>query len=78
MHTLRWLALFTLSGCQGLDGGLLDSANLAAGGCIAGEDGEAPDFSLADLNPASARYSQQISPRDYLEEVSGWYFIHST
>lgn len=35
------------------------------------------DFLLADLNPGSARYGELISPRDYLEEVSGWYFIHA-
>lgn len=36
-----------------------------------------PDFLLADLNPNSARYGELVSPRDYLEEVSGWYFIHA-
>lgn len=37
-----------------------------------------PDFTLPDLNPNSLRYEQPISPRDYLQQVSGWYFIHST
>lgn len=37
-----------------------------------------PDFSLPDINPASARASQSISPRDYLGQVSAWYFGHST
>lgn len=37
-----------------------------------------PDFALADLNPASTRYGQSVSPRDYMEKVSGWYFIHAT
>lgn len=38
----------------------------------------APDFALADVNTVSARYGEVISPRDYLQQVSGWYFIHST
>ena len=37
-----------------------------------------PDFSLTDVNPASARFGEEISPRDYLGKVSAWYFGHST
>jgi len=37
-----------------------------------------PDFSLTDFNANSARYQQNVSPRDYLAEVSAWYFGHST
>jgi hypothetical protein len=37
-----------------------------------------PDFSLVDENPNSASFDQEISPRDHLEKVSGWYFIHAT
>lgn len=37
-----------------------------------------PDFALPDINPASARFNQAISPRDYLGEVSAWYFGHAT
>jgi len=37
-----------------------------------------PDFSLMDTNPASPTGNQPVSPRDYLEHVSGWYFGHST
>ena len=54
-------------------------------GCSPGADsGAAPelglvaDFLLEDLNPTSPRSGDAISPRDYLGEVSGWYFIHST
>jgi hypothetical protein len=36
------------------------------------------DFSLNDLNSTSKRYGQPVSPRDYLEQVSGWYFAHAT
>lgn len=37
-----------------------------------------PDFSLLDVNPASPTSGQAVSPRDYLEIVSGWYFGHAT
>ena len=37
-----------------------------------------PDFSLTDVNPASTTAGQPVSPRDYLQQVSGWYFTHST
>ncbi len=33
-----------------------------------------PDFRLADLNPNSVRYQSPVSPRDYLLQVSGYYF----
>ena len=35
------------------------------------------DFSLEDLNPTSPRYGEAVSPRDYLQKVSGWYFLHA-
>ena len=37
-----------------------------------------PDFLLADINPNSSTMGQNISPRDYLQQISGWYFIKST
>jgi hypothetical protein len=37
-----------------------------------------PDFSLTDVNPNSATYNQKVSPRDYLDQVSAWYFGHAT
>ena len=36
------------------------------------------DFSLPDINPSSPTVGQNISPRDYLQQISGWYFIKST
>lgn len=39
---------------------------------------KAADFSLLDVNPASPRAGQQVSPGDYLGRVSGWYFTHTT
>ena len=37
-----------------------------------------PDFLLADINPNSSTVGQNISPRDYLQQISGWYFIKAT
>lgn len=37
-----------------------------------------PDFALVDLNPNSTRVGELVSPRDYLEQVSGWYFTHAS
>lgn len=39
-----------------------------------GEDGPMPDFALVDQNPASPTSGEDVSPRDYLGKVSGWYF----
>lgn len=38
----------------------------------------APDFALADTNPTSPLRGQAVSPRDFLERVSGWYFTHAS
>ena len=45
---------------------------------LAPEFGPVTDYLLDDLNPNSARSGDAVSPRDYLGDVSGWYFIHST
>jgi hypothetical protein len=37
-----------------------------------------PDFTLTDVNPLSSSEGEGISPREYLQQVSGWYFGHST
>ena len=33
-----------------------------------------PDFALVDVNPSSATYNTDVSPRDYLQQVSAYYF----
>lgn len=37
-----------------------------------------PDFLLIDVNPASPTHDRSVSPRDYLQQTSGWYFGHAT
>ncbi len=36
------------------------------------------DFSLEDANPASVRFESPVSPRDYLLQVTGFYFGTAT
>jgi hypothetical protein len=38
----------------------------------------APDFALLDTNPNSATYNEPVSPRQFLQQVSAWYFGHAT
>jgi hypothetical protein len=38
----------------------------------------APEFSLPDVNEASATAGEDVSPRDHLDQVSAWYFGHAT
>lgn len=37
-----------------------------------------PDFQRVDVSPFSATYGDPVSPRDYLQVVSAWYFGHAT
>jgi hypothetical protein len=34
----------------------------------------ATDFQLLDVNPNSVRHGAPVSPRDYILQVSGYYF----
>ena len=43
-----------------------------------GEGEPQPDFALVDVNATSSTHNQAVSPRDYLEQVSAWYFGHAT
>jgi hypothetical protein len=36
-----------------------------------------PDFKLVDTNPSSNRHAGLVSPRDYLLQVSAFYFGHA-
>jgi hypothetical protein len=50
---------------------LMDSSVAVAGAIV-------PDFALTDVNPNSSTYNQAVSARDYLGQVSAWYFGHAT
>jgi hypothetical protein len=60
-----------------------------SGGAIAGAGGSGgesgpevmlpvPDFHVMDVNQSSVTHDQPVSPRDYLQRVSAWYFGHAT
>ncbi|MHB8873183.1 MAG: hypothetical protein ACYC8T_05800 [Myxococcaceae bacterium] len=46
--------------------------------CSPGPSGHVSDFRLPDVSPGSPRFGQEVSPRDYLDRVSGWYFTKTT
>lgn len=71
----------TAGGSSGSGGALADAsdgASDAADGADAFPGPVVPDFKLVDENPNSPHYKQNVSPRDYLGQVSAWYFGHST
>ena len=47
---------------------------------LSGTAGEAaqPDFHLDEVSTTSSSFDTPVSPRDYLEQVSAWYFGHAT
>ncbi|MBZ0268622.1 hypothetical protein K8I85_10740 [bacterium] len=36
------------------------------------------DFSRHDVNDTSPTFDTDVSPRDYLQSISAWYFGHAT
>jgi hypothetical protein len=54
------------------------AASQPDGGSLADASVPQPDFSLLDVNPASASAGHSVSPRDYQGRVSAWYFGHSS
>jgi hypothetical protein len=70
MNLVRRILLVTapLVGCG-------DASTAATGG---DPSAPPPDTALLDVNPGSTSHGQPVSPRDYLEQVSGWYFAHAT
>lgn len=41
---------------------------------IPGDPPVMPAFSIPDVNPASVTYGQEVSPRDFEDKISAWYF----
>ncbi len=73
-QTRRSLRLEKLEARQLLHGGDGSPAVLPG----EGEATAMPDFTLTDVNSASGTANQGVSPRDYLQQVSGWYFGTAT
>lgn len=60
-----------------------DSASDGNGDADADADGDGAvavvsDFSLEDVNPASSLYQKKVSPKQFLGQISAWYFGHAT
>ena len=72
-----WMLLFLLAfaACGATSSGAGGDSDPRGGGDT---DGPAPDFALLDVNTTSATYDTSVSPRDYLDKVSAWYFGHAT
>jgi len=76
------------AGGAGETGGMASTGGMGEGATSAGGSGGEPvviatgdvpmDFSLTDENATSLTSGEAVSPRDYLEVVSGWYFGHAT
>ena len=43
-----------------------------------GPSGLAPDFALGDVNPSSPSFGTMVSPRNFQDQVSAWYFGYAT
>ena len=68
----------SLSSQKALAGAVVVSLALLAGSSAANSAEIMPDFSLIDVNSTSATYNRPVSPRDYLKQVSAWYFGYAT
>ncbi len=66
------------NGLLSLAGSFVGFVVLSAGAPVANGGVMVPDFALMDVNSTSSTYGQLVSPRDYLQQVSGWYFGHAT
>lgn len=54
------------------------AAAVAVTDAAEGEATDLPDFTLEDVNPASPRFEQAVSPSDYQGKATAWYFGYST
>ena len=63
-------ALILLAGCK-------DEKTLVTDPIVTSSD-LVEDFTLLDVNPNSTTHDQPVSPRDYMQKVSAWYFGHAT
>lgn len=64
--------------CRLAAGALIVPFLLFAGSAVEADAEIMPDFALVDTNTSSLTYGQSVSPRDYLQQVSAWYFGHGT
>jgi hypothetical protein len=78
-HVLIFVSVIAVLGSWLLAAGCSDDSPTAATDRqVHQQSGMAPSFLLTDMNLISTTYAETISPRDYLQSVSAWYFGHST
>ncbi len=63
-------------GCGASEVDPTPSGSVDAGGTQTTD--QLPDFALVDMNDTSATSGDAVSPRDFLQKVSGWYFTHAS
>jgi len=87
MRTLLYAGVATAAmlavGCGGeSDEALADAGTNVGvdGGMDAGQvaSGPVPNFSLTDTNSTSPYAGQAVSPRQFMQQVTGWYFTHAS
>ncbi|MHC4176190.1 MAG: hypothetical protein ACYSWU_01715 [Planctomycetota bacterium] len=66
------------SRCRLTAGALVVPFLLFAGPAVEADAEIMPNFALVDTNSTSSTYGQLVSPRNYLQQVSAWYFGHAT
>ncbi len=74
---IGWALIAALTGVFAACGG--SSAPTSPGDTMDDPDATpSSDFVLADVNPNSATFMTDVSPRQHLTRVSAWYFGHAT
>ena len=69
--------LLSAAGCGNDVTGPRPAPNAPDTGAVA-DSGAMPYFALEDVNPSSATYGRKVTPRQFLGQISAWYFGHST
>jgi hypothetical protein len=57
---------------------IIDAPDGQPGGALVPDDAAMPDFAVVDVNADSPRFEEAVSPRDYLGQISAWYFGAAT
>jgi hypothetical protein len=65
-----------IAGCGGTTSTSTPQSNPDAGSVIPSD--LVPDFALVDTNSTSTLSGTEVSPRQFMQKVSGWYFTHSS
>ena len=64
-------------GCHNDLTGARPASNAPDTGAVA-DSGAMPCFALEDVNPNSTTFGKQVTPRQFLGQISAWYFGHSS